>query len=63
MPGFSCRDGDVRLVNGPVENAGRVEICFGNRYGTVCGGPFWSHRDAAVVCAQVGFGHQGLTNT
>lgn len=46
-------------MNGPVENAGRVEICFGNRFGTVCDRRSWGRRNAAVVCSQLGFGSRG----
>lgn len=31
-----------------------MEICIDNQYGTICDDK-WDDRDAAVVCAQLGF--------
>lgn len=50
----TCVDGDVRLVNSTRANAGRVEVCHDNHYGTVCEDD-WSTEDANVVCGQLGF--------
>ena len=44
----------VRLVDGPNEWTGRVEILFDGVWGTVCD-DFWEDRDARVVCRQLGY--------
>jgi len=44
----------VRLVGGTTANQGRVEICYDNQWGTVCGDAFTSI-DARVVCRQLGY--------
>ncbi|XP_003383610.2 PREDICTED: tyrosine-protein kinase receptor UFO-like isoform X2 [Amphimedon queenslandica] len=49
-----CRYGEVRLADGRVETEGRVEICIGDSWGTVCDDRF-TNINAAVVCRQIGY--------
>ena len=53
----NCTNGTVRLVDGPVENAGRVEVCINGVWGTVCHRNVndWGNNDARVVCGQLGY--------
>ena len=52
----NCTNGAVRLVDGPLESAGRVEICIYGVWGTVCrNNRDWDNNDATVVCRQLGY--------
>ena len=49
-----CADGAIRLVGGTERYEGRVEVCIGETWGTVCDDG-WDTNDAGVVCAQLGY--------
>ena len=55
-----CEDGDLRLIGRPSSTPyeGRVELCYGEVWGTVCD-DFWGDTDATVVCRQLGFSDMG----
>ena len=54
----TCTDGELRLANGLTQYEGRVEICFNNTWGAVCGSEYYYYSfgesEAAVVCRQLG---------
>ena len=58
----TCTDGELRLANGLTQYEGRVEICFNNTWGAVCGSAYdyyyyyysFGESEAAVVCRQLG---------
>ena len=53
-----CVDGDIRLVNGPTQLEGRVEVCINQAWGSVCQYS-WRDSDASVVCNQLGYQRGG----
>ena len=45
------------LIDGNLR-AGRVEVCIGGRFGSVCS-EFWDDQDASVVCRELGLSPYG----
>ncbi|XP_041456398.1 neurotrypsin-like [Lytechinus variegatus] len=45
---------DIRLVDGPSSNEGRIEIWYNGQWNTICGST-WTHNSAEVVCRQLGY--------
>ena len=54
-PTQACQEGSVRLVNGTIEQEGRVEVCIGGLWGSMCYST-WNNPSANrfVVCNQLG---------
>lgn len=52
-----CNTGEVRLVGRP--SYGRVEVCVGRKWGTVCSAQF-DRLDAAVICRQLDLPTEGV---
>lgn len=57
----NCTEGSIRLSNGANNLQGRVEVCVGNKWGTVCHN-YWNNVDAQVVCKQLGHPNSGKIN-
>ena len=57
-----CSEGEVRLVGPRSMFAGRVELCVGSVWTTVCD-DFWNDRDASVLCRQLGYSPYGMLPT
>ena len=55
----TCEDGAIRLT-GKSPNRGRVEICRGNVWGSVCR-YYHNQRDATVICRTLGYSNVGKT--
>ena len=53
-----CQDGDIRLVNSTSRLEGRLEMCYGEVWGTVCS-DLWSDADVVVACKQLGYSTSG----
>ena len=56
-----CENGDVRLAGGVAGSpSGRVEVCVGGVWGTVCDRlGHWTPLNTAVVCRQLSLTHEG----
>lgn len=51
----NCPEGAVRLIGGDFDTEGRVEVCYKDIWGSVCGAGF-DLTDAHVVCKELGLG-------
>ena len=49
-----CDDGSIRLVDGVIDQGGRVEACLNGVWGSVCDDG-WDTTDGHVVCKEMGF--------
>ena len=58
LPAQQCRNGKVRLVGGYVPSEGRVEICYGGQWGTMCGYESITTY-SNVICRQLGYSPYG----
>ena len=56
---LECVDGGVRLVDGDTATEGRVEVCEGGRWGTICN-DHWTSEDTDVVCGELGLLSSGM---
>ena len=58
-----CASGSFQLVGGFAPSEGRVEICLGGNWSTICEYPSsWEQRQAyTVICRQLGFEPSGTT--
>ena len=55
-----CENGEIRRL--AVHNGlGRVEICIGGVWGTICSDAQWDNKDAGVACRQLGYSQYGNT--
>lgn len=51
---LACANGALRLQGGD-EFSGRVEMCVGGQWGSMCSGIDWTDVTAQVVCRNLGF--------
>ncbi len=61
--GVCSTQGAVRLVNGTNSSEGRVELCIGDGWGTVCDiDAGWNQSEANQLCGQLGFSRHSESN-
>ena len=53
-------EGEIRLRGGTTFREGRVEMCLGGVWGTICDNG-WGTTDARVVCRQLGYPTLGVS--
>ena len=53
-------EGEIRLRGGTTSREGRVEMCSGGVWGTICDNG-WGTTDARVVCRQLGYPTLGVS--
>ena len=53
-----CLEGSVRLADGDISQEGRLEVCLGGVWGSVCGDG-WDQTDAYTLCQQLDLGEGG----
>ena len=54
-------DGTLRLVNGATPNEGRLEMYYGNEWGTICD-DYWTDDEADVACKLLGYESGAVDN-
>ena len=59
-PGI-CEEGTVRLMDGVIQQEGRVEVCSNGVWGSVCD-QNWDKTDAHIVCQEIGYSELGMWN-
>ena len=51
---IACDQNATRLTGGENKFEGRVEVCDGGEWKSVCGDG-WDNKEASVVCREIGF--------
>ena len=49
-----CNEGEMRLVDGDIEQEGRPEVCWNGVWGNICD-DVWQEVDAYILCRQLGY--------
>ena len=53
-----CLEGSVHLADGDISQEGRLEVCLGGVWGSVCRDG-WDQTDAHTLCRQLNLGDGG----
>ncbi|XP_053404637.1 neurotrypsin-like [Mercenaria mercenaria] len=56
--GVSCSRTQIRLVDGPTNTSGRVEVFHAGQWGTICSSGGFSTQDIKIICKMVGVQNQ-----